>query len=291
MTPLSTPFIGSEALTSAMVNRHQLRTRFTAIYPNVYVPADRVPSLRDRTVGAWLWSQRRGVVSGLAAAAMLGSKWVDPSTPVELVHTNPRAPKGIITRRYKLLDDEIVDRRGIEMTTAARTAFDVGRQISVAASVSRLDALCRATGCTVADIEALAAKHPGARGVRLLETALTLVDPGAQSPKESWLRLLLIRNGFPTPTTQIPVTVDGAPVAYLDMGWEEWMVAAEYDGDQHRTDRWQYVKDVHRLEMLKELGWIVIRVVAEDRPADIVRRVRAALAQRQLSVRSGRKAG
>ncbi|MHC9291165.1 endonuclease domain-containing protein [Mycobacterium sp. LTG2003] len=290
MTPLSTPFIGSEALTSAMVNRHQLRTRFTPIYPNVYVPADRVPSLRDRTIGAWLWSQRRGVVVGLAAAAMLGTKWVDPGTSVELIHTNPRAPRGIITRRYTLLDDEIVDRRGMEMTTAPRTAFDVGRQISVTASVSRLDALCRATGCTVADIEALAAKHPGARGVRLLETALTLVDPGAQSPKESWLRLLLIRNGFPRPTTQIPVTVDGAPVAYLDMGWEEWMVAAEYDGDQHRTDRWQYVKDVHRLEMLKELGWIVIRVVAEDRPADIVRRVRAALAQRQMSVRSGRKA-
>jgi hypothetical protein len=31
--------------------------------------------------------------------------------------------------------------------------------------------------------------------------------------------------------------------------------------------------------MLERLGWIVIRVVAGDRPAAIVRRVRAALAR------------
>lgn len=78
---------------------------------------------------------------------------------------------------------------------------------------------------------------------------------------------------------------DGLPVAYLDMGWPEWMVAVEYDGDHHRTDRRQYVKDIRRLEMLEQLGWVVVRVVAEDRPADIVRRVRAALAKSGVAPR------
>ena len=72
--------------------------------------------------------------------------------------------------------------------------------------------------------------------------------------------------------------MDGLPVAYLDLGWEDHMVAVEYDGDHHRTDRRQYVKDIQRIEMLERMGWIIVRVVAEDRPADIVRRVRAALA-------------
>jgi very-short-patch-repair endonuclease len=72
--------------------------------------------------------------------------------------------------------------------------------------------------------------------------------------------------------------VDGIPVAHLDMGWQEWMVAVEYDGDQHRTDRRQYVKDIRRLEMLEEMGWIIVRVVAEDRPAAVLRRVRTAIA-------------
>jgi very-short-patch-repair endonuclease len=59
----------------------------------------------------------------------------------------------------------------------------------------------------------------------------------------------------------------------------------EYDGEQHRVDRWQYIKDIRRREELERLGWIVIRVVAGDRPADIVRRVRDALASRASSLR------
>jgi very-short-patch-repair endonuclease len=56
------------------------------------------------------------------------------------------------------------------------------------------------------------------------------------------------------------------------------MVAVEYDGDHHRKDRAQYVKDIARLRMLESLGWTVIRVIAEDRPAEWLGRVATALA-------------
>lgn len=79
--------------------------------------------------------------------------------------------------------------------------------------------------------------------------------------------------------TQIRVS-DGNLVAYLDMGWEEPMVALEYDGDQHRTDRRQYVKDIRRGEMVDRLGWHVIKVINEDRPNLVIRRVQDALARR-----------
>ncbi len=52
-----------------------------------------------------------------------------------------------------------------------------------------------------------------------------------------------------------------------------------YDGDHHRTDRYQYVKDIRRRELLERMGWIIITIVAEDRPADIIRRVRDAFAR------------
>jgi very-short-patch-repair endonuclease len=61
------------------------------------------------------------------------------------------------------------------------------------------------------------------------------------------------------------------------MGWEMQMVAHEYDGDQHRTDRRQYVSDIRRAEMFDRLGWHVIRVINEDRPNVIVQRARDAL--------------
>jgi hypothetical protein len=108
-----------------------------------------------------------------------------------------------------------------------------------------------------------------------------LLDPGAQSPRESYLRLLLIEAGLPRPLTQIPVFgADGLPIAYLDMGWPDLMVAVEYDGDHHRVDRRQYLKDIRRMERLEQLGWLITRVVAEHHPASIVRRVRYALEAR-----------
>lgn len=130
-------------------------------------------------------------------------------------------------------------------------------------------------------IAELALRHRHARGLRQLELMLSLADAGSQSPKESWLRWVLAQAGLPRPQTQIPILAeDGFAIAYLDLGWPELMVAVEYDGDHHRTDRYQYVKDIRRREFLERMGWIIITVVAEDRPADIVRRVRSALARR-----------
>jgi very-short-patch-repair endonuclease len=86
---------------------------------------------------------------------------------------------------------------------------------------------------------------------------------------------------FPRPQTQIPVYNEfGWCEAYLDLGWEDIKLAVEYDGDQHRTDRQQYVKDIRRAEMLERMGWLVVRVVAEDHPDDIIWRVRQARKRR-----------
>ena len=128
----------------------------------------------------------------------------------------------------------------------------------------------------------MAKRYPGARGLRRLRAALPLIDGGAASPKETWLRLLLIDAGLPRPTTQVPVLDGYWPVAFLDLGWEQFKVAVEYDGDHHRSDRRQYVKDQRRLRKLEQLGWIVIRVIAEDKPDGVVRCVRSALRRRGL---------
>jgi hypothetical protein len=82
---------------------------------------------------------------------------------------------------------------------------------------------------------------------------------------------LLIDNGFPIPETQIPVFDGGIdPFAFLDIGWRHLQLAVEYDGDQHRTDRPQYVKDVKRHARVAKCGWEVIRVVKEDSTSEIL---------------------
>jgi very-short-patch-repair endonuclease len=271
------PFIGSEALALGRLTRYELRRYHRAILPDVYVDRRAEPSLRQRTVSAWLWTRRDGVVAGLAAAALHGAKWIDDDVPVELIWRNARTPPGVITRADTLLGGETCLLDGLPVTTPARTAFDLGRRGPLTGSVARLDALIRATDVPVAEIEALTAGHRHTRGLRQLEKALDLVDAGAESPKETWLRLLLIRHDFPRPRTQIPVPApDGYTTYYLDMGWEAIKVAVEYDGDHHRTTRELFAYEIQRAEDIAAAGWHVVRVAARSHEADVIRRVERA---------------
>lgn len=273
--------IGSEAMRSGIVSGYQLRTLYRTVYPDVYVPAFTDPTLRTRTVGAWLWSDKRAVVAGLAAAALHGSRWIDENEPVELIWRNTHPPDGLIVRNERLEDDEITKVAGIPVTTRARTAFDLGRHLEWGEAIARLDALMRVQVFSIEDVLLLAKRHQGARGLRQLRAALPLVDGGAASPPETRLRLLFIDAGLPKPTTQIPVVdLRGRLVRMLDMCWEDFRVAAEYDGDQHRTNRPQYVKDVRVLPKLQRMGWDVIRVLKEDRDDDTIERARTALLSR-----------
>ena len=272
--------IGSEAVARGVVTRHELQRWYEPIYPGVYAAKGQQLSLRDRTEGAWLWSRRGGIVAGVAASALPGARWVDADIRIELVWSNTRPPRGIVAREQLLADDEARRVAGLPVTTPARTAYDMGRYLPRGQAVARLDALMRATPFSTEDVLLLAERYPAARGIRRLRTVLRLVDGGASSPKETWLRLLLVDAGLPSPTTQIPVVEGYRALAMLDMGWPEFGVAVEYDGDHHRSDRRQYVKDQWRLRKLAELGWVIVRVIAEDKPQDVVERVRRALLAR-----------
>jgi very-short-patch-repair endonuclease len=271
------PFIGSEALATGSLNRYELRRYHRAIMPNVYLDKRIRPSFRQRTVAAYLWSRREAVISGLAAAALHGTKWIDDDSPVELIWDNARSPNGVVTRDELLLENEIRRLDGLHVTTPERTAFDLGRRGRLDGAIARLDALAQATDFKVPDVEELAARHRHTRGLRQLEAALDLMDAGAESPQETWLRLLIIRAGYPRPRTQIPVPrPDGRGWYYLDMGWEDIKLAAEYDGDHHRTTRDRFAYEIERAEDLHTLGWTVVKVTARHQPASVLRRLERA---------------
>lgn len=272
---LGGPFIGAEALNRGLVRKHELRSKYAALFPGVYLASHLKPTFAHRVEGAWLWSGRQGVVAGLAASRLYGAKWVDDTEPVELAWTNARTPAGIVTSAFGLAAGETVVLGRITATSLARTAFDLARRPPLGRAVARLDALGAAAAFDCTDVLALAARHRGVRGIRQIPRVLALHDTGAESPKETWLRLLVIEAGFPKPQTQIRVR-GGSSTYYLDMGWDDLKIAVEYDGDHHRTDRLQFAKDIKRLEELAALGWIVIRVAAGTPREEIHARVRRA---------------
>ncbi|OCB26726.1 DUF559 domain-containing protein [Mycobacterium intracellulare] len=274
------PFIGSEALAAGTLTRYRLRSRFVALHPDVYMdPATELTATR-RACAAWLWSRRRGIVAGRSASALHGAKWIDHRAPAQLVYQHRRPPAGINTWSDSLSEDEIQTIAGLRVTTPARTALDLACRYPVDRAVAAIDALARATDLKVSEVGSLGERYRGRRGIARARVALPLVDKGAESPRETWLRLLLIRAGFPRPQTQIPVYDYGALIACLDMGWQDIKLAVEYEGDHHRTDQRQFNKDIRRAETLAEIGWTVVRVTIEDTPGGVIARVAAAWARR-----------
>ncbi|CAN3127809.1 hypothetical protein ACNUDN_07825 [Mycobacterium sp. smrl_JER01] len=274
-------FLGSEAVAGGLVTPGQLRYSYRRIYPDVYMPRDQPPSLIDNAAGAWLWSGRRAIVTGRAAAALHGAQWMSVDAPVDLIHDCKRPPAGIGCRNERIGCDEVTRIGDITVAAVRRTAFDLGRHLPLNSAVVHLDALANATGLTPDGVAPLIAKYRGARGLKRLRAALELMDGGAQSPQETWLRLLLMKH-FPRPATQIPlIDSRGVPFAYLDMGWEDVKIAVEYDGEHHQKNRGQYIWDEQRLRLIRDRGWLHIKVIKEDVPADVIARVRRAWALRQ----------
>ena len=274
------PFVGTEALAAGVVNRYQLATRFEAIFRNVYVPKGQAISPVDKAIGAWLWSQRRATAAGLSAAALHGSRWIDAALPAELNQASRHKTKGILLSSEGLDNDEFCTVDGVTATTPARTAFDLGRRPNRTTAVIRLDALLQATGLDTREVEALIARHRGARGITQLREAVELADPGAESPQETRTRLVLTAAGLRPTHTQIEVFDSFDFVGRIDMGWPRWKVGVEYDGLQHWTNPGVRNRDIERQAELEALGWRIIRVNADMlryRPAIIVVRTAAAL--------------
>ncbi len=273
-------FLGSEALAKGELTEYELRRWHRRIFRDVYVNKCDDVSLRDRIAGAWLRSGRRGIIAGVAASALHGASWVDDDIPIEMIWSTTRSPIGIIARDERVTEDQVIRINAVPVTSRARTAFDLARHLSRVDAIARLDALMWSSPFSTEDVQLLAKRYSGARGMKQLREVVHLVDGGADSPRESWLRLVLLDADLPRPTTQIPIFDGRRLLRTVDMGWEDFKVAAEYDGDQHRTSRKQYVKDLRVLPQLEQLGWIVIRVINEDDRVDVVERVRDALTSR-----------
>jgi hypothetical protein len=280
-------FIGAEAIAAGRLTRHELTRWYRPLFRGVYLPRSRTPTLRDRTTAAWLATGRRGVIAGVAASALHGAHWVDADHPIEVIDGHRRAQRGVIVRDETVADDEVTRIAGLPVTSRARTAFDLGRHQNRDTAIGRLDALKRASAYDDRRVEELLQRYSGWRGTRQLRELLPLVDKDAASPQESRVRLLLIDAGVPAPQTQILVVDRFRLVAMLDMGWEHLKIALEYDGDHHRTDRRQYARDVRRYAELERRGWIVIRVLAGDSPADILHRVVDAFRRREIHLSLG----
>ncbi len=96
----------------------------------------------------------------------------------------------------------------------------------------------------------------------LLRRALASVRPRTRSPRETRLRLLIVRGGLPEPETGwVLRTIGGRPIAELDLAYPRWRVAVEYDGRVHAENAVQFAKDADRWDRIRAEGWHIVRIL------------------------------
>lgn len=273
------PIIGTEAIASGALTRGQLRWRYTALFPDIYVPSGERVSLSTRAVAAWLWSGRDGVLAGTAAADLHGAYSVDDSAPIELIARHRRTPPGIVIRQERIGDDEVCHLGELRVSTPARTALDLARHLPRDDAVIMLDKL----GVNAGEIATLISRYRGSRGIDAARVAVGLTDGGAGSPNQTLLRLMLIDAGLPRPQTCVPIG-DEFTSTVIAIGWTGPKVGVEFV--DLRTDLYGVRQQILHQDLLRTNGWMGVQVPEGDyRLQSTVRRVREALRLQRITGR------
>jgi hypothetical protein len=277
-------FIGSRAISEGVLTRKQLRERgFRRVVHGVYadpgLPLDH--RLRCRAVALLL--PLGTAVGGHSAAAWYGAPFAgahDPVTVLRPASVEWKGPREARVHRTDLAVADVVDRDGVPVTSAIRTAWDLAALEPLGTAVAALDAMVRAGAVTLDDLGTMVADGSGRRGVTRVRRAVPLVDPRAESAPESRVRVACVMAGR-APVPQYEVRADGVFMARVDLAFPEALLAVEYEGAYH-FEGTQIIRDDERIARLHAAGWRVIRLSAADLRDldDVVRRIEVELARR-----------
>lgn len=258
------PFLVKPALAAGIITRQDVRARFRRIHPKVYARKTVELTAGQKVRAAWLWAGPGSVLCGGAAAMLHGESYfgpelVDDEVQLWLPHWR-NAPPGVTVRGWPTRPDS-VQTQGMASTTPARTAVDLARHLrSDVRAVAALDSMCRSGGADPDAIAAAAFGMAGQSGVRRVMGLLPEVDPLAESPKETEMRLIMNATNLPRFESQVEVRDElGALVSRLDLGNRRWKVGLQYDGGDH-LQRDRRDADSTMMMRLAALGWEVRRV-------------------------------
>lgn len=272
--PLDAPFTLAEA-TRAGVPRHwltQLTTAHLLRHPvkGCYVPAQIHDDVASRTACLKLVTPPDAVVVDRHAGWLLGADMV--LHPNEHLNAQPIAmflPAGRGRLRNKLADSgeraftaaDLTEIHGLRVTTALRTALDLGRQRWPEPALTALDALHRRGLFTVDELVAEVARFRRMRWVTTLRLVAPHTDGRSQSGGETVIRWRWKSLPLPPPEPQVEVRHDGR-LAFIDVGNAHLRCGVEFNGVEWHEGDEARANDAERAAWLDkdgdwELDWLV----------------------------------
>ena len=275
------PFTLDDARRAGLKRWHIEGQAWRRLGPRTYASANAAQSPLIELEAASLRLPPRAAFSGLTAAWLHGLD-VTPCDPIEI--TVPKSAgissrAGMAVRRANLAGDEVVWLRGLRATSVPRTLRDVCACLSLMEGVVVCDMAMHLRLLRPGPLNDYVSRSAGARGIAALRKALPYVEPAAESPMETRLRMIVVLAGLPRPEVQFTVRdrwhrFVGRP----DLYYPEQKLGLEYDGATHQGT---LAQDNRRQNRLLDAGVRLLRFTAGDifnDPGSVASLVRGALA-------------
>lgn len=290
------------------IDRHQLRALVAQgvlrrVLQAVYITNQTPDTLTVRARAAALVVSSSAVLCDRTAAWIHGIDvlWyaehdLPPKLDTFVLRDHTRLQRsGTYGGERDLAPADITEVQGVRVTTPLRTALDLGCNLPRRDALAALDAFMRAYAISRDQLVRELPRYFRRRGVRQLRGLVTLANPRAESPGESWTRLEIIDSNLPQPILQWSVRRDGRELFRLDLAYPGLKICIEYDGEEFHDSDEARLEDGRRRQWLREHGWIVIVVTKDDftygRISRWTEELRRAMESRRVTVklRPGRR--
>jgi hypothetical protein len=158
-----------------------------------------------------------------------------------------------------LIEPDLTLIHGLVVTTALRTAWDLGRFSRRDDAIGGLDRLLQTGAFTRDELLAGVERFARQRGVVQLRDLAPRADPRSQSGPESVVRLRWTDlTSLPRPTPQVAIEHTPGGTWWLDLGVPELRFAVEYDGEEFHTSGVDQQHDAERRAWIrKHRRWII----------------------------------
>lgn len=283
------PFTREQALEAGISLKALRSSPWRSVLRGVWAHVDLPDTRENRLAAARLLIPPYGVLCGLTAAWVHGLdvRYLDDLD----VHVGfPKGRRirprpGIVVCQETLEPSDWCEIDGVRVTTPLRTTFDCMRWLRGSERLVVADAMAHAELVLVEELRHYFASKRRLRNLRRGEALLDDVEPLAESPMETRLRVILTTSGLPRPVAQFEIRdAGGRFVARADLAYPEQRLAVEYDGAWHWKQRRE---DERRRAAMRAAGWEVLVYDADDvygDPDRVVHEVQGALrARRQLA--------
>ena len=188
--------------------------------------------------------------------------------------------RGVTLHTAALPASHVVVRRGIRVTSPARTVVDLARTCSFREGVVVADSALRTRQTGVPELMAVLADCARWPGIRQARDVVAFSDHRAESALESIGRVVFREYGLPAPELQVWVGGD-ALVGRADYLWPRQRTIAEADGAVKYANPGRAIAQLDRDARLRDAGFEVVHFTWQEimmTPWQVPARIRAAFA-------------